>query len=118
MKRPIGWLDLPGQELPEVLDPSRLWLEVVTISGRAAAVEFKLRMETVEVWCANHCLAILDRAELRRWLTDPVSELVVDELTFTPMRGLEHHDAIAITLPEVQAWPLSPVELVNLRKRL
>jgi hypothetical protein len=118
MNGPIGWLDLPEQESPEVLDPSRLWVEIVTTSGRAAAVEFKFRMETVEVWCANHSRGILDRAELRWWLADPVSELVVDEVTFTPIRRRDHFDAIAITLPEVQAWALSPVELVNLRERV
>ena len=118
MNELTGGLDLPRSGTPEGVDPSRLWLEVVTSAGKAAAVEFRLRMEVVEVWCVNRCRGVLDRARLAAWLAEPGSELAVDDVALTSTVDLEQRLSISITLPDVQRWTLSPVEFVNLRERV
>jgi hypothetical protein len=118
VNEPAGWLDLLDQSRADATDPTRFSVEVLTLSGRAAAVEFRFRMDSVEVWHSEHCCGVFDRKELRLWLADPFSAFVVDEVTFTLDRAVDNLGRVAITLPDVRAWTLSPVDLINLKDRV
>jgi hypothetical protein len=58
------------------------------------------------------------RKELRAWLTDPFSALVMGDVTLTLERVVDHEGRVAITLPDVRAWTLAPIELVHLKEQL
>jgi len=106
------------QVAAEILDPTRIWIEVVTLSGRAASVEFRFLKNTVEVWHAERRSGVFDRTELRIWLAEPFSALTVDEVSLTLDLAVDRLGRVAITLPDVRAWTLSPVELDNLRDQI
>ena len=88
------------------------------MSGRAAAVGFQVRRDTVEVWHLDRMRAVFDRDYLRGWLANPFEPLGIDDVTLTFDRSVDRDGRVAITLPDVRAWTLSPVELANLRDRL
>jgi len=119
MKRAREWRgDLViGTQIPRT-DRTRCYVEVVTTSGRAAAVEFRIRMDTVEVWHHDHCSGVFDREELRSWLAHPFKPLVVDEVAFSLDRMVDHNGRVALSLPDVMAWTLSPLTLANLQDRV
>lgn len=98
-------------------DP-RLLLEVVTVNGRAAAVEILVRLGTVEIRHHRTLTATFDRAVFRKWLDDPNSPLASDGAIFSLDRTVDVHGRIAIGLPDVPAWALSPTELHALHRRV
>lgn len=109
----------PGSQLEnDVFDPTRVRVEIVTMSGPAAVVVFRFRMDLVEVWRDGHCCGVFDRERLRAWLAEPIHPLVRDEVTLTLDRAVDNRGRVAITLPDVRAWTLSPVELMNLQERV
>jgi hypothetical protein len=101
-------------------------VEVQTTSGRAAVVDFRVRLDTVDVWSGNHhCAGVFVRETLQRWLADPVGRLVADEVELSLDRAVDRDGRVALTLvdaatnlPDVMAWTLSPRELLDLRKRV
>jgi hypothetical protein len=96
----------------------RVMVEVVTTSGRGAAVEFRIRADTVELWHHEHLAAVLDRDVLSAWLREPTDDLDVDEARLSIDWLLDVHGRIALTLPDVNAWALSPTELDTLYRRV
>lgn len=114
--RLLGLSEAPVLEAPPV---DRWVIEVVTVSGRAAAVEFRFRLDFVEVWSREHLCAAIDRDLLRAWLSEqPRKPLALDEVALSMDRMVDHQGRVAISLPDVRAWTLSPVDLVNLRDRV
>jgi hypothetical protein len=119
---PNGW---PDAKAELVADETRCRVEVQTTSGRAAAVEFRVRLDTVDMWIGNHhCSGVFVRETLQRWLADPVGRLVADEVELSLDRSVDREGRVALTLvdaatnlPDVAAWTLSPGELLDLRKR-
>jgi hypothetical protein len=93
-------------------------VEVVTVSGRAASVEFRIQPETVEVWHHLRRAATVDRVTLRTWLNGPDRPLAVDEVIFSVDRMIDVDGRIAVNLPDVMVWPLSPRDLEILRRRI
>jgi hypothetical protein len=94
-------------------------IEVVTMSGRAASVELRLRRDRVEVWHHGHCSGVFVRNLLRSWLDDPDSRrlaLVVDEVAFSVDRMVDAAGRVAISLPDVTVWTIDPRSLEGLRK--
>jgi hypothetical protein len=116
-----GW---PEDSLAAAVDRAvnegggRLAVEVVGRDGRAAVIAFRLRLDSVEVWTGEHCNAVLDRDVLRAWLHEPVEPLVVDELTLTLDRMVDVWGRVALTLPVVDAWALSPTDQATLMARV
>ena len=112
---------LPGKRFggdAVMRDKNWLVLEVVTISGRAAAVGFHLRFDVVEVWHDDCNRAVFDRETLRSWLERlPGEPLRVDDVTLSTDFSLDSRGRVAITLPEVNEWALSPAEHEQLRDR-
>lgn len=103
--------------VPEVTDPTRVRVEVVTVSKRAKEAEFRIRMDTVEVWYGDHCSAVFDRERLRIWLMSPRRWVAEGEVVLSvDPRSAGHR--IAISLLDVEAWTLSPKELAALRVRV
>ena len=96
----------------------RFALEVVTLTGRAAAVELRLYPDLVEIWHHELPAAVFDRAVLRHWLAEPGPDLVTDRVTLSLDRLVDVRGRVAISLPDVQAWTLSPTELQTLRRQL
>jgi len=97
---------------------NRYAIEVVTTSGRAAAVEFRFQFNSVEVWHAKHCGGVFDRDVLQAWLTTPREPLVVDEVAFSLDRMVDHDGRVALSLPDVMFWTLSPCALADLLQRI
>jgi hypothetical protein len=119
------WLSgAPQDSLAVALDRSvtrqggRVTVEVVACDGRAACLEFRFRLETVEIWRLAHCCAVLDRDVLRVWLAAPGAPLVGDEVTLSLDRYVDVRGRVALTLPDVWAWTLSPTEEQALRDRV
>ena len=109
----------PGRANVELdVDETRCRVEVQTISGRAAAVDFRVRLDTVDVWSRDHCAGVFDRETLGRWLADPGGRLVADEVELSLDVAVDRDGRVAIDLPDVTAWTLSPMELFTLRKRV
>lgn len=100
-----------------VEDPTRVTVEVVTTSSRALSVEFRVRMDTVEVWSWEHCGAIFDRERLRMWLAAPFRWVAEGEVVLN-VDPRSNGDRIALNLPDVAAWTLSPKEFATLRERV
>lgn len=102
---------------PQVVDPTRVRVEVITVSNRAAEAEFRVRLDTVEVWYGEHCSAVFDRDRLRAWLQSPWRWVAEGEVVLS-VDPRSAGDRIAITLMDVAAWTLSPKELAALRVRV
>lgn len=96
----------------------RFVMEVVTMSGRAAAVEFRISGEVVEVWHREQRNATFGRESLRTWLAAPASPLVVDDVAFSLDRMVDRSGRVAVSLPDVLAWTLAPEALAGLQERL
>jgi hypothetical protein len=116
MNGPSGWPDVDVEVV--TADASRCSVEVQTVSGRAGAAEFRCRLDFVEVWSREHCCGVLDRDVLREWLARPGRPLVADEVALSHDRMVDRLGRVAISLPDVRAWTLSPLELANLRDRV
>jgi hypothetical protein len=96
----------------------RFVMEVVTRSGRAAAVEFLIRAETVDVLHHQRLSAVLDRRQLRAWLATPGRPLVVGEVAFSLDRMVDRDGRVALTLPDVLVWTLAPNVLKGLQQMI
>jgi hypothetical protein len=108
-------LDAESTVQESIPDSSRYAMEVQTLSGRATAVEFRIRLDSVEVWHHHHCSGVFDRDGLRFWLEDPGNPLIVDEVTFSLDRAVDQDGRVAISLPDVAVWTLCPSTLLRLQ---
>ena len=97
---------------------TRLRVQVVTMSGRATAVEFRVRFDAVEVWHWDRRCAVFDRWKLGQWLALPGAPLVADKAALSVDRMVDREGRIALSLPDVLAWTLAPSELAELQHRL
>ena len=93
-------------------------MEVVTISGRAATVEFRINDDVVEVWHRDRCSGAFRRDSLRTWLAAPEKPLVVGDVAFSLDRMVDRSGRVAVSLPDVMAWTLAPDALLGLRQCL
>jgi hypothetical protein len=115
----IGPRRWPPDEPATVREPSnRLTVEVVTVSGRAAAVELRLGPDRVEIWHYLSKIAVFDRAALRDWLADPDRPLAEGKAVFSLDHLIDVDGRIALSLPDVVVWPFSPKDLDLLRNRV
>jgi hypothetical protein len=106
---------------PHALTPApddHVAIEVVTSSGRACAVEFRLRPTVVEVRHSGNGSVLFDRATLWSWLVSPGGTLASGDVRFTLDRMVDHNGRVAISLPGVDCWTISPAEVDALMKRL
>lgn len=109
---------LPADAPPaEIVDPTRVRVEVLTVSKRAAQAEFRVRLDTAEVWYREHLVAVFDREKLRAWLQSPWRWVAEGEVVLS-VDPRSAGDRIAIGLQDVAAWTLSPKELAALRVRV
>lgn len=96
----------------------RIAVEVVTVSGRAASVEFRLLHATVEIWHRRQLCAVFDRRHLRSWLATPGKPLLKGPVELCFDRTVDRAGRVALSLPDVNEWTLSPTELEELRAHL
>ena len=108
----------------EAIDRTRALVGVVTASKCLASVEFRIRLDTVEVWYREHCCAVFEREKLRLWLASPWRWLSEDEVVFS-VDPRSQGDRIAISLVDgdgwamnVEAWTLSVKDFRTLRERV
>lgn len=86
-------------------------IEVVTTSGRAARVDLKVTPANVEVWRAKACVARVDTWQVQQWLASPTGTLSAGDVAINFDASLDRdHPRVAVTLPDVTAWSLSPGE--------
>ena len=86
------------------------------ISGSPVTVQLRIRRETVEVWCRDRLVAILDRDQLAAWLGDPDGALICDEMSW-----MWSHMASVVCIyirDAVPAYPLSRHVVDGLLQRL
>jgi hypothetical protein len=107
----------PSGDWPDEVD-ERFAVEVVTVAGSAATVDFLIHLSAVEVWFQQRCRAVLNRRLLRSWLAEPQAPLVVDEVGFSVDRMVDHQGRVALSLPDVLVWTLAPEALAGLRRRV
>lgn len=91
---------------------AHLSIEVLTRSGRAQNVDFRLNAHTVEVWHRGSTTGLFDRHDLARWLRTPSGRVRGTAMEF--LAGIDQQ--VSITLFEVEAWRLSPVDVSRLRE--
>ncbi|HST85683.1 MAG TPA: hypothetical protein VLL08_28350 [Kineosporiaceae bacterium] len=96
----------------------RFVMEVVTKSGRAAAIEFRISSDVVQVWHRDECHGEFAREELRTWLAAPKKPLIADDVAFSLDRMVDRSGRVAVSLPDVIAWTLAPEALAGLRQRV
>ena len=96
----------------------RFVMEVVTMSGRAAAITFRINGDVVEVWHRDECNGVFDREALRSWLATPEMPLVAGEVAFSLDRMVDRSGRVAVSLPDVLAWTLSPEALAGMRQQV
>jgi hypothetical protein len=96
----------------------RFVMEVVTMSGWAAAIEFRITGELVEVWHREQCRGAFGRDSLRTWLAAPDAPLTAGDVEFSLDRMVDRSGRVAVTLPDVLAWTLAPEALAGLCQRL
>jgi hypothetical protein len=89
----------------------RYVVDLVSQSGRYSAVEFRVRLDVVEVWHCERCTAAFDREVLRAWLGERAAALVVDEVIWTPTGGGE----LALVIGDVGWWALPARFAADLR---
>lgn len=107
-----------GREFPAraLQDGDRLSFEVVTHSGRAAGIEFRFTPDTMEVWRGDISLATFRRDILRGWLaTLPPRPLIDGDVVLSSDGSLDSAGGVALSLPDLSAWVLSPTVLIQFR---
>jgi hypothetical protein len=107
----------PSGDWPDDLD-EQFAIEVVTVSGAAATVDFLIHLNAVEVWFQERRRAVLNRMVLRNWLAEPHMPLVVDEVAFSLDRMVDFQGRVALSLPDLLVWTLAPEALASLRRRV
>jgi hypothetical protein len=76
-------------------------------------IEFRFRMDTVEVWRGPHLGAVFDRVNLRAWLDERAAPVSRDEVTLAIDRAVDVRGRVSISVAEglaaapVQEWTLS-----------
>lgn len=89
--------------------------EVVTVQGRAAAVEMRIYSETVEVWHHGLVAGAFNRTELRDWFISPTTRPLADHAAiFSLDRMVDTTGRIAISLPDVAIWTIDPGTVLKL----
>lgn len=88
-------------------------IEVVTTGGRAAGVQFRIDPAVVTVWSREQCCAIFGRERLRCWLAHPRRWIAEGQVVLN-VDPRSDGERIAISLPDVIAWTLSPKETAAL----
>src|SRR3954451_14760069 len=96
----------------------RFVMEVVTMSGRAAAIEFRISDDVVEVWHRDQCDGSFGRDVLRDGLGAPREPLAVGDVEFSLDRMVDRSGRVAVTLPDVLVWTLAPESLAGLCQQL
>ena len=96
----------------------RFAIEVVTMSGRAVSIEFRFQTHCMEVWQSAHRCGVFDRSALQNWLASPTKPMVVGEAAFSLDRRVDQDGRVAVSLPDVLCWTLSPAALDRLKKQI
>lgn len=77
-------------------------------TGRSLALEFRFRLDTIEMWYQDHCQAVLDRDWFRYWLEYNARPYVVDDV----MWSVIDTGQIALVIRN-SGWWLFPAHLVD-----
>jgi hypothetical protein len=98
----------------------RVSFAAVDVTGRTVEIQFKIRLETVELWVGEHNTAVIDRLALRAWLADPssVGPLVIDEVRLELDRVIDQDGRIAVWTFMIHGWALHPTTAAHLTERV
>ena len=114
-----GWhLRAPIAGAAEPRRRTRLFVDVLTTDGANVRAEFRIKLDTVELWHHQELVAAFDRQVMRDWLHKPNGHLVADQAQLTVDWQVDTSGRIALTLPDVDAWTLSPTERDALYRRV
>jgi len=97
---------------------NRMFLSIMTHDGESYDLDFRVRDATVQVWRGATCSATIDREDLRAWLAKPQDSFSVDDITFSHDRKVDRSGRVAITMPDITDWTLTPHDLDDLRRTL
>ena len=116
-----GWVEIQGERLP-VVSTTEPWIgfEVVLISGRAAGLGFRIQVDDVELWRGDVVrLAVFRRDRLREWLgVLPSAPYAAGVAELSADRSLDSRGGVALSLPGLRCWVLSPWTLASLQERV
>ena len=98
-------------------DAPRIFVEVLTSSGRPDSVTLRLGPDTVEVWFQARCCGVFNRVAVRSWLAGDRQRLSAGEVVFT-LDPRSDGERVVISLEDVIAWTISPNELAAIREQV
>jgi hypothetical protein len=89
----------------------RLYLNL----NSSAAVEITVRRDFIELRHDGHCIAVIDRDQLRGWLTQPLGRrFPIDDVSFTHLQ----HGHVLLSISGAGVWTLTPATIKALVVRL
>jgi hypothetical protein len=87
----------------QVVDETRIDMQLVPVEGEAIPAQWRLRRDTVEVWVGSRLAAVLDRDVLAAWLLSPSAEMIVDDIILST----DVYRRLTLTVPGT-SWLLPP----------
>ena len=106
---PRAGIDDYGRVRPVLMD-------VVTLDGQTATVEFRFNPQTVEVWCQRARRGVFRRDLLFGWLIKPRAAITAGSTTFLLDRFGEPGPAVGVV--GLGIWRIPPHSFYELRDRL
>ena len=89
-------------------------IKLRSTTGREVTAEFRIRRDTVEVWCQDRCMAIMDRDVFRIWLERNPGPYVVDDVMWTQVPG----EPVALVIRNSGCWLIPAALMSGLRARV
>jgi hypothetical protein len=107
-----------------IIGPS-IYIRAVSMAGRTVVITFKVKRDLIEVFESSPRtqtetnLAVIDRDDFIRWLSEPSHPFRSDDLTLEIDYGLDRESGrLAITTRDVLLWALSPTEEYEFTRHL
>ena len=100
---------MAGQDLG-----GRYVIKLPSTTGRLVCAEFRIRLDTVEVWYSDRCQAVLDRDLFRYWLDTNPGPYMVDDVMWKQTQG----QPVALIIRDSGCWLIPSPLMAGLRARV
>jgi hypothetical protein len=100
---------MAGQDLG-----GRYVIQLLSTTGKLASVEFRIRLDTVEVWHRDRCQAVLDRESFQLWLDRRYPNYVVDDVMWKQAKG----EPTVLVIRDSGCWLIPAPLMSGLRARV
>jgi hypothetical protein len=92
----------------------RYVIKLMSTTGRHVSAEFRIRLDTVEVWYRDRCQAVMDRDLFRVWLERNPGPYVIDDVMWTQAPG----EPVALMIRDSGCWLIPASLMSGLRARV